>query len=169
MTIWTILGGAAGVLVLAAAGSLLLPRHVHVERQATLPGEAEAVLALAASNTGYQRFIPYLTADPALKIDTFGPEAGVGSGFAFDGKDGKGTLVVAAVSDAAVRYDIDLGPMGKPVQTIAVQPAQGRVVVTWSMDMDVGYNPVGRVMGLFMDGMIGKTFEQGLGNLATAI
>lgn len=169
MTVWTILGGGAGVLALAAAGSLLLPRHVHVERQATLPGDAEQVIALAASNAGYQRFNPYLSADPALKIDPFGPEAGVGSGFAFDGKDGKGTQVVAEVSAQAVRYDIDMGPMGKPVQTIAVTPADGRVVVTWSMDMDMGFNPVGRVMGLFMDGMIGKTFEQGLGNLATAI
>ncbi|WP_415404022.1 SRPBCC family protein [Tateyamaria sp. SN3-11] len=169
MTIWTILGGGAGVLALAAAGSLLLPRHVHVERQATLPGDAEQVIALAASNTGYQRFNPYLSADPALKIDPFGPEAGVGSGFAFDGKDGKGTQVVAEVSAQAVRYDIDMGPMGKPVQTIAVIPGDGRVVVTWSMDMDMGFNPVGRVMGLFMDGMIGKTFEQGLGNLAAAI
>ena len=169
MTIWTILGGGIAVLALAAAGSLLLPRHVHVERQASLPGDAAAVIALAASNTGYQRFNPYLTADPALKIDPFGPETGVGSGFAFEGKDGKGTQVVAEVSRQAVRYDIDMGPMGKPVQTIAVQPGEGRVVVTWSMDMDMGFNPVGRIMGLFMDAMIGKTFEQGLGNLAKEI
>lgn len=169
MTIWTILAGGTGMLVLAAAGTLLLPRHVHVERSATLAAAPEAVLALAASNTGFQRFNPYLSADPALNIAPFGPETGVGSGFAFDGRDGKGTQVVADVSDTAVRYDIDLGPMGKPTQTIAAMPVDAGVVVTWSMDADMGFNPVGRVMGLFLDGMMGQTFEQGLGNLAAAI
>ncbi|WP_299726632.1 SRPBCC family protein [uncultured Tateyamaria sp.] len=169
MTIWTILASSAGVVALAAAGSLLLPRHVHVERQATLSAAPEAVLALAASNTGYQQFNPYLSADPALKIDPFGPATGVGSGFAFDGKDGTGTQVVAEVRADAVRYDIDLGPMGQPTQTIATRSVDGGVLVTWSMDADMGFNPVGRVMGLFLDRMIGNTFEQGLGNLATAL
>ena len=169
MTFLTILAGTAGVLTLAAAGSLLLPRHVYVERQATLQGDADAVLTLAASNAGYQQFNPYITADPALKIEPFGPTTGVGSGFAFDGKDGKGTMTVADVSAQAVRYDIDLGPMGTPTQTIAALPTDAGVQVTWSMDADMGFNPIGRVMGLFMDGMIGKTFETGLGNLAAAI
>ncbi|WP_299154638.1 SRPBCC family protein [uncultured Tateyamaria sp.] len=169
MTIWTLLGGGACAVALLAAGSLLLPRHVHVERQATLAGDADTVLALAASNTGYQRFNPYLSADPDLKIDPFGPETGIGSGFAFDGKDGTGTQVVSAVSPDAVHYDIDLGAMGQPRQMIAAQAVADGVVVTWSMDADMGFNPVGRVMGLFMDAMIGKTFERGLGNLAAAI
>ncbi|WP_299375343.1 SRPBCC family protein [uncultured Tateyamaria sp.] len=169
MTIWTILAGIGGVAALTVAGSMLLPRHVHVERSATLQATPEAVLSLAASNTGYQSFNPYLTTDPALKISHFGPDAGVGSGFAFDGKEGKGTQVVAAVTGDTVRYAIDLGPMGKPTQAITVQPAADGVHVTWSMDADMGFNPAGRVMGLFMDGMIGKTFEQGLGNLAKAI
>ncbi|MEO0402335.1 MAG: SRPBCC family protein [Pseudomonadota bacterium] len=169
MTVLTLIGGAVGIVALAAVGSLLLPRHVHVEREATLSGSAEAVLALAASNTGYQRFNPYLRSDPALKIAQFGPDSGVGSGFSFDGKGGKGTQVVAEVSDAAVRFDIDLGPMGTPVQTIAAIPVATGTKVTWSMDADMGFNPIARVMGLFMDGMIGKTFEQGLGNLAAEI
>ncbi|MEM6372939.1 MAG: SRPBCC family protein [Pseudomonadota bacterium] len=169
MTIWTILAGGAGLIALTAAGTLLLPRHVHVERQATIAAAPADVLALAASNTGYQAFNPYQTTDPNLKIDTFGPDAGVGSGFAFEGRDGKGTQVVAEVSDAAVRYEIDLGPMGKPTQMIHTAAVADGTRVTWSMDADMGFNPVGRVMGLFMDGMIGKTFEQGLGNLAKAI
>ncbi len=32
--------------------------------------------------------------------------------------------------------------------------------------MDLGINPVLRVMGLFMDGMIGPSFELGLANIA---
>lgn len=168
MTIWTILAGGAGVIVLAAAGTLLLPRQVHVSRQATLSAPPEAVLKLAASNDGYQQFNPYLTADPQLKITDFGPNTGVGSGFRFDGKEGKGSQTVSAITATSVRYDIDLGAMGQPKQEISAVTSAGGTLVTWSMDMDLGINPVARVFGLFMDGMIGKTFEQGLDNLASA-
>ena len=165
MTIWTILGSGVGVLALAAVGTLLLPRHVHVERQATLPGDAEQVIALAASNTGYQRFNPYLSADPALKIAPFGPEAGVGSGFAFDGKDGTGTPTLTGVSAEAVTYTIDMGPMGQPVQSIVTAEGADGTTVTWRVESDLGFTPMFRVFGLFMDGMMGPTFELGLGDI----
>ncbi len=169
MTIWTFLTGGVGVIALAAVGALLLPKHVHVERQTTVAAAPEDILALAASNEGYQRFNPYLTSDPGLKITHFGPSTGVGSGFDFDGKEGKGNQTVAEVTASSVRYDIDLGAMGKPSQMIQANPVGAGTLVTWSMDLDLGYNPVGRVFGLFMDGMVGKTFEQGLDNLAAAI
>lgn len=167
MTIWTILAGGVGVIALAAAGTLLLPRMVHVERKATLSTTPEAVLMLAAANEGYQQFNPYRTADANLQITLFGPETGVGSGFDFEGKDGKGSQVVSAVSATSISYDINLGAMGQPIQEISAITTSEGTVVTWSMDMDLGYNPVARVFGLFMDGMIGKTFEQGLDNLAS--
>jgi carbon monoxide dehydrogenase subunit G len=37
--------------------------------------------------------------------------------------------------------------------------------VTWTVEMDMGNNPVGRWMGLMMDGMVGKDFDAGLANL----
>ncbi len=168
MNILTLLGGGTAVIAVTAACTLLLPRHVHVQRQATVAAAPEAVLELAASNRAYQRFNPYLSADPKLNITHFGPESGAGSGFHFDGKDGKGSQTVATVTDESVRYDIDLGAMGQPVQMITATPTAAGAEVTWSMDMDLGYNPVARIFGLFMDKMIGKTFEQGLDNLATA-
>ncbi|WP_421981593.1 SRPBCC family protein [Roseibium sp.] len=168
MTIWTILAGGAGVVALLGAGTLLLPKNVHVERHAKIAASPETILELAASNHGYQTFNPYLTSDPALKIKPFGPDTGVGSGFHFDGKEGKGTQTVARVTETSVRYDIDLGPMGKPVQEISAQGMPDGTKVTWTMDMDLGFNPVARVFGLFLDGMVGKSFEQGLDNLASA-
>jgi Polyketide cyclase / dehydrase and lipid transport len=73
---------------------------------------------------------------------------------------------VAAVSDSSVDFDIDLGPMGKPRQRIEVQPAAGGTQVVWTMQADMGLNPIGRVMGLFMDRIVGPTFEVGLKNLS---
>lgn len=168
MNIWNIAAGGGCLLVVAVIGTFFLPRHIHIERQATLAGTPQAVIALAASNRGYQKFNPYLSTDPDLKISLFGPQRGVGSGFRFDGKEGKGRQTVAAVTENSVRYDIDLGAMGKPTQKIVAEARPEGTRVVWSMDADLGMNPIARVVGLFMDGMIGKTFERGLSNLDAA-
>ncbi len=168
MTWLQITAFALAALALLAASSLLLPRIVRVQRSATVPASAQAILALASSNQGYQRFNPYRTSDPALQIETFGPAQGVGSGFRFSSKDGKGSQTVAAVTASSVDFAIDLGPMGQPRQRIEVQPGEGGSRVLWSMQADMGMNPIGRVMGLFMDRMVGPKFECGLKNLSLA-
>ena len=161
-----LLTGVAALAVVAAGTLIVLPRDVTVTRTGLVPAAPQDIVAVAASNTGYQRFNPYLSVDPDLKIATFGPESGVGSGFRFDGRDGKGHQTVAAVEETGVRYDIDLGPMGKPRQSISAVPMGDQSEVTWQMQADLGLNPIARVMGLFMDGMVGPTFERGLQNMA---
>ena len=158
---------ACGVAALAIA-ALALPRHVSIERSALIDAEPEAVIELAASNTGYQTFNPYKDLDPNLRVEMFGPATGVGSGFSFESKDGAGQQTVASVTADQVVFDLDLGPLGQPTQAISAVAIEGGAQVTWRMDMDLGMNPVFRVMGLFMDGMIGPNFELGLANIADA-
>ena len=157
---------AGGFLTLAIASTYMIPSAVHVERTAIIDAEPAEVIAMAASTEGFQRINPYASVDPDLKITPFGPAAGVGSGFHFDGKDGKGSQTVASVNAEQVVYAIDLGAMGKPTQTITVAPAAEGTKVTWSMDTDMGMNPIARVFGLFMDRMMGATFARGLQNMA---
>ena len=164
----SILMAGGGALSLALASTYMIPSAVHVERTAIIDAEPAEVLAMAASTEGFQRINPYASTDPDLKITPFGPASGVGAGFEFDGKDGKGSQTIAAVSAKQVVYMIDLGPMGKPTQAITVAPTPEGTKVTWSMDTDMGMNPVARVFGLFMDRMMGATFTRGLQNLAAA-
>ncbi|MEM7719185.1 MAG: SRPBCC family protein [Pseudomonadota bacterium] len=156
-----------GVLALTAS-TFALPRHVSVERHAIVNAAPDAILTLAASNSGFQSFNPYKTLDPALEIELYGPEAGVGSGFRFQGKDGTGRQTVAEVTANKVVYQIDLGAMGTPAQSIATEETADGTRVTWRVDSDMGFNPAFRVFGLFMDGMMGPTVELGLENLAAA-
>ena len=155
-----------GAVAVATAATFALPRNVSIERSATMDASPEAVIALASSNTGYQTFNPYKDLDPNLSVEMFGPDAGVGSGFRFESKDGAGQQTVAAVSADTVNFDLDLGPLGQPTQAISAITVNGATEVTWTMEMDLGMNPVFRVMGLFIDGMIGPNFELGLANIA---
>lgn len=117
-----ILMAGGGAPSFALASSYMIPAAVHVERTAIIDAEPTEVIAMAASTEGFQRINPYASTDPDLKITPFGPASGVGAGFEFDGKDGKGSQTVSAVSANQVVYRIDLGPMGQPTQTIAVEP-----------------------------------------------
>lgn len=169
MTLFTWIVLAAGLLATLAAAAFTLPRQVTVTRSATVDAAPETLFALISSNAGYQRFNPYASSDPDLKIELFGPDQGVGSGFRFDGKEGKGSQTVTAlVPDRSVTMQIDLGAMGQPTQQFDLTPEGSGTRVTWSMQADMGVNPVARVFGLFMDRMIGKTFETGLTNLNAA-
>ncbi|MEM9901302.1 MAG: SRPBCC family protein [Pseudomonadota bacterium] len=157
-----------GTLAALTAATLALPRHVSVERSSLIDASPSEILALAASNAGYQRFNPYQTIDPDLEVAFFGPASGVGSGFHFDSRDGTGSQIVAEVTQTEVFYVIDLGRMGQPTQSIAAVATEAGTEVTWRMQSDMRMNPVFRVFGLFMDGMMGPTFELGLENLAEA-
>ena len=159
--VYTILAIIAAIALIA----LLLPRKVVVTRQTEVAMGPEDVIARVASTEGFQTFNPYCTTDPDLKITPFGPTEGVGSGFRFEGKEGKGTQTVTEVTATRVTHLIDLGAMGKPVQTIEAQATDTGARVTWTVTSDMGFNPVFRIFGLFMDRMLGKTYELGLKNI----
>lgn len=162
----TIVYTIAAILAAIALVALLLPRKVVVTRRADVALSPEDVIARVASTEGFQTFNPYCTTDPELKITPFGPASGVGSGFRFEGKEGKGTQTVTDVTVTSVTQLIDLGVMGKPVQTIEAKATDTGARVTWTVTSDMGFNPVFRIFGLFMDRMLGKTYELGLKNMA---
>jgi len=161
----TIVYTITAIIAAIALIALLLPRKVIVTRQADVAMRPEDVLARVASTSGFQTFNPYCTTDPDLKITPFGPTEGVGSGFRFEGKEGKGTQTVTEVTDNSVTHLIDLGAMGKPMQTIEAKANATGSHVTWTVTSDMGFNPIFRIFGLFMDRMLGKTYELGLKNI----
>lgn len=162
----TILYTILAVVAAITLTTMLLPRKVVVTRKADVELRPEDIIARAASTEGFQTFNPYCTTDPELKITPFGPASGVGSGFRFEGKEGKGTQTVTAVTETSVTHLIDLGAMGKPVQTIEATATATGSRVTWTVTSDMGFNPAFRIFGLFMDRMLGKTYELGLKNIA---
>lgn len=167
MTTLTIVLTAIAALSIIVALTYLAPRKTVVSRSAKVNADADDLYALIASNSGYQRFNPYHDTDSDLQIDLFGPAQGIGSGFAFKGKEGKGTQTITEVTAGrAVTMQIDMGAMGKPVQRFQLTPKGNHTEVTWNMEADAGYNPAMRIFGLLMDKFVGGNLERGLQNLA---
>lgn len=161
----------AGGLILAAiiAIPFALPASKTVERTATISADQQTLYAMIASPKDYQKFNPYRDTDPNLKIEFLDTEQGIGAGFSFNGKEGKGTQTITALEEnTKVTMLIDLGPMGKPVQTFTLSPTESGTRVVWSTKSEFGMNPIGRVFGLFLDNMLGETYERGLKNMEKA-
>lgn len=170
MTISTAIITGGLILTAIIAIPFALPASKTVERTATIKADQETLYAMIASPKEYQKFNPYRDTDPNLKIEFMDIEQGVGAGFSFKGKEGQGTQTITALEEnKKVTMLIDLGPMGKPVQTFTLSPAENGTRVVWSTKSEFGMNPIGRVFGLFLDKMLGETYERGLKNMEKAV
>ena len=157
---------AAASIAIIAAVIAFLPSQFTLTRQAVIDATPEEIYPRLTSTEGFQTFNPYRDTDENLKIIPFGPESGVGSGFNFEGKEGKGSsTIIAMEANRSVTMQIDMGAMGQPVQTLRLEPIGERTQVTWEVAMQFGMNPVKRIFGLFADKIMGDTYQRGLTNL----
>ncbi len=143
-------------------------RYTTVTRIGHTDAPVDQIIAVVSSTEGFTRINPHLTADPKLEITPLGESTGVGSGFAFRGKNGKGTQTVEQVADSFVDYSIDMGSMGRSTQRITAAPStHGGSDIEWTMVLDAGTNPMLRIFGVMANKVIGPTLETGIRNLAT--
>lgn len=162
---------ASGFIVAAlAATPFLLPAQARVSRTAVVPATPEAIFDLISTTSGFDRINPFRNRDPKLAVTFAGPESGPGASFSWSGKEGTGTQTISTMApNREVVMQLDLGQMGKPLQSFTLVPVEGGTEVTWSLVAEFGNNPVARIFGLMMDGMLGETYEQGLTNLTSAM
>ena len=160
-----------GVLLIAAiAAAYMLPRNVHVERSATIAAPRATLFTLLNSYKQFNKWSPWFELDPEAKYTYEGPGAGVGAKLSWVGdpnKLGSGSQVITASEPyERVAGDVDFGQGGGPAKQLYTLTAEGSgTKVSWSMDVDLGMNPISRWFGLGFDGMIGRDFDKGLGLL----
>jgi effector-binding domain-containing protein len=167
-----ILIALGAILILALVVGLLLPRHVKVERSVLIDRPASLVFATVNSFQLFPKWSPWQDLDPNMHQTMEGARDGVGAKLVWSGnaKVGSGTqLITASVPDRSVASDLDFSGMGIAKSLIALTPEGAMTRATWSLDIDMGGNPVGHYFGLTMDGMIGKDFASGLAKLKTLV
>jgi hypothetical protein len=156
----------AVVLVLA----LRQPDEFRITRAAAIPAAPAIVFSQVNDLHLWEAWSPWAKLDPNAKSTFEGPAAGVGSAMAWDGNNKVGTGRMAITESRPhefIRFQLDfLKPMkANNTAEFTFKPDGGQTVVTWSM---FGKNNLGgKIFNLFVncDDMVGKQFEQGLGNL----
>jgi len=157
------------ILIIAAMG----PATYHVERSTTIAATPEKINPLLDDFHNWQQWSPWAQLDPAMQEQYSGAPAGQGAIYEWQGnrKVGKGRMEILAAEPTVTSIKLDfLSPFESHTKTNFILQPQGSLTrVTWTMD---GPNTfMSKLMGVFvsMDKMIGKDFENGLGQLkATA-
>jgi effector-binding domain-containing protein len=167
-----ILIGLLAVLVVLAVVGLILPRHVQVKRSVSIDRPASLVYATVNSFVLFPKWSPWQELDPHMTQTTEGPRDGVGAKLIWKGNDkvGSGTqTLTASTPNQSVASDLDFGDMGVAKSLVSFTADGNMTTVLWTVDMDMGANPIGHYFGLTMDGMLGKDFATGLGKLKSLV
>ena len=164
-----------GVLVLIGViMGLVGPKSYQVERTALINASPEAVWPYVSSAQTFQRWSPWAKMDTTAKIEYFGTEGTVGSGFKWEGKKtGKGeqtytVLEPAKTSNTHLKFYMPWGE-SETDSYINLEPDPGGTKITWGMKGENDF--MGRMMGTMMnmEKAMGPHFEEGLTNLQTLI
>jgi effector-binding domain-containing protein len=165
------IGLVALVVILAVIG-LILPRHVAVKRSVVINRPASLVYATVNSFVLFPKWSPWQDLDPNMSQYTEGPRDGVGAKLIWKGNDkvGSGTqLITGSKADQSVASDLNFGDMGTAKSLVTLTPDGNMTRATWTVELDMGANPIGHYFGLTMDGMLGKDFASGLGKLKNLV
>jgi uncharacterized protein YndB with AHSA1/START domain len=157
-----------GLSLLIVGGGLLLSGRFHIERSVLVQAPPAKAYDLVADPRHWKEWSVWNRRDPAMKIEYFGEPAGAGSGWAWQSKsegDGRMTLT-GAEPGQRVAYELYFPDMGSTsTGELRFAPDGAATRVSWTMDGDMGRNPLMRWMGLLMDRMVGPDFDAGLANL----
>jgi hypothetical protein len=156
-------------LILVGGGMLLSPKYSIVRSQ-QIAAAPDKIYPLIAGPRAWKDWSAWNKRDPAMAIEYSGPEIGPGAVWSWKSKsqgDGRMTFT-AATPPGKVDYslyfpDFDSTSTG----SFTIEAKDGGSLVTWTMNGDMGSNPLQRWMGLFMDKMVGPDFEAGLQGLKT--
>lgn len=160
--------GLIALLVILAVIGMILPRHVQVKRSVAINRPASLIYATVNSFVLFPKWSPWQDLDPNMSQSTEGPRDGVGAKLVWKGNDkvGSGMQVITASSpNRSVASDLDFGDMGAAKSLVTLTPEGNLTRTTWTVDLDMGANPIAHYIGMTMDGMLGKDFASGLGKL----
>jgi len=156
------------VLLLLATG-LLLPGKVHVERRLLLNATPENIFYQLNTLQNWEKWSPWIQMDTSVKMQYSGPESGVGATYKWLSKNkdmGKGSLsIISSFPVDSIQFLMDYGKNGRSTGKFILKKENQGTNLTWSIESNLGMNPLSRWFGLFSDRMIGPDLEKGLANL----
>jgi hypothetical protein len=161
------------VLLIAAIGFLFFPSHIHVDRSVTVSRKPAEAFDYVQRFSNWNKWSPWYERDPRATYTFEGPEQGAGAVMRWesDNKEvGKGSMTITeAKPDSVIRIGLNFMENGVANSSFVFTPEGEGTIITWNFDVEAGVNPLMRILGSFMDGMIGKEYEKGLSNLKTRL
>ena len=166
--------GIAGLILVVSVVSLFFPTSVAVERDIMIAAPVSSVFPNVNQMESWQKW-----GDPWHEegmdfnkvIKGFeGPKAGIGSTVIYDQGDGNGSVkIIESEENNRIKTLITFAVEGSANGEWKFEESQNNTKVTWRLNVNLGFNPVKRIMGnLMFAGKVEPLFEKGLSNLKKA-
>lgn len=165
------------LVLLLIAGSFFLSSKSHVERSIVIKASDSLVFDKINNLKNFITWMPWAKKDPAIQMDFFGAEKGLGQGYTWrsdKSEVGNGKMtIVQSTPNTMVVMEMEFEGMGKSGATFTLNKEAEGTKITWALDSNGEGMPAmltvpHKYMSLFMDKMVGPDFELGLNNLKAA-
>lgn len=154
---------------------LVSPSEVQVERSTTINASAASIYQEIANLKKTNKWSPWDQMDPEGTTYTWsGPDEGVGAKKEWASENenvGTGSQeVIEAIPGQKVRTELYFGGFDDPAYAdFILTEKDGATDVRWTFEGNMGSSLMYKIMGLFMDSMLGPTYEEGLANLKARV
>lgn len=150
-------------------GALLLPGEMRLARSVEIARAPAEVFPLLNDLRAFNRWSPWAKPGSDTSYEFAGPESGVGARMRWSSADpevGAGSQeIIRSRAPRQVVYLLDFGPQGNAEAAFELEPAGTGSVVTWSFGYEIGYDLIGRYLGLLMTKLVGEKYQEGLDRL----
>jgi effector-binding domain-containing protein/uncharacterized protein YndB with AHSA1/START domain len=163
-----ILIGLVGVIVVLLIIGFVLPGKMELSKSITINAPASNVFEEINNleNNPKWSYWNNLYKDD-MKVAYGDIKAGVGAVSEWDGsKSGKGKMTITeSIPDKSIKVDLDFMDQGTAKSWYTFEPDGEGTKVTTGFITDMGMNPIGRWMGVFMKPEMEKAFDYNLSKL----
>ena len=168
--IWIFVAAIIFAALIALIG-MTKPRIVHVSRSATMNATPTAVYTQVTDLKKFAKWSPWADKDPDME-QSFNGKTELGAEMEWNGNKqvGAGKMtIVEADKPNSVNLALEFVGMGTATAYWTIAKKGKGTEATWSVDADMGNNPMARLMGKKIGQMIGDDYEKGLANLKAIV
>lgn len=159
------------IILITALVGLTQPRQFNYTASIQIVGSYEQIKANVVKYENFIQWSPWSEKD--LKMIQSLPEKDgeVGAKYSWAGNRqvGMGSMTLVENSDHKVVHDLVFGKRPAAQAIFEIERVNDSYVVSWTLNTDMGINPLGRAFVPVMKKMIGKDFNHGLSKLKKLI
>ena len=151
--------------------SFFLPSTFHIERKVEINADKEIIFEQVNELKNWGNWTVWAQIDQGVYVieDSYSdPSNGVGAKFIWDSENddlGKGSLeILESTPNSYLKHNTSIGFI-ESINEWSFNEVDEGVEVVWSMDVEFGFNPLSKFMGLFMEDHVGPDFEKSLERL----
>lgn len=158
------------LVIIVIAISFLLPKELVISKSIAVDTSKDKVFDLVNSFQNWEKWTPWQQQDSTLDIKYYGNPSGEGAGLEWRSDNSYvnygNIVIIKSVPKDTIGFEIELKLKRKLNSYFILSPVNDKLKLEWTVNMDLGYNPILRWGALFIQKKAAEDMETGLLNIS---